>query len=100
MKDISDDLEDKTIFSNILIAAVTGIVGAVAGASVIVFGAIGGIFTAGMSAFFGVISGLLIVWVFLIVSAVFLRRAYDTMGQGLGVGRSTRRRRSTLSARS
>lgn len=85
VKDISDDLGDKTIFNNILIAAVTGIVGAVAGASVIIFGAIGGIFTAGMSAFFGVISGLLIVWVFLIVSAVFLRRAYDTMGKGLGV---------------
>ncbi len=86
VKDISDDLGDTAIFNNVLIAAVTGIVGALAGASIIVFGAIGGIFTAGMSAFFGVISGLLIVWVFLIVSAVFLKKAYNTMGQRLGVG--------------
>ncbi len=85
IRDISQDLKDKTIFNNVLIAAATGIVGAVAGAAVIVFGAITGIFTAGISAFFGAITGLLIVWVFLIISAVFLKRAYDSMGQELGV---------------
>jgi uncharacterized membrane protein len=85
IRDISQDLKDKTIFNNVLIAAATGIVGAVAGAAVIVFGAITGIFTAGISAFFGAITGLLIVWVFLIISAVFLKRAYDSMSQELGV---------------
>jgi uncharacterized membrane protein len=85
VKDIADDLQDKAVFNNIVIAAVTGIVGALAGAFVIVFGAVGGILTGGLSAFFGIITGLLVVWVFLIVSAVFLKRAYDTMGQRLGV---------------
>jgi len=86
VKDISDDLQDRAIFNNIVIAAVTGIVGAIAGGSVIVFGAIGGLMTGGISTFFGALTGLLTVWVFLIISAVFLKRAYYTMGQRLVVG--------------
>ena len=86
VKDISDDLQDRAIFNNIVISALTGIVGAVAGASVFVFGVMGARFTFGASAITGLLSGLLIVWVFLIISAVFLRKAYDTMGQRLGVG--------------
>lgn len=85
IKDISDDLQDKSIFRNIVIAAVTGIVGAVAGAAVIVFGAVTGVLTGGVSAFLGIFTGLFVVWVFLIVSAVFLRRAYGSMSKELGV---------------
>jgi uncharacterized membrane protein len=85
VKDISDELQDKKIFDNVLIAAVTGIVVAIAGASVIVFGTIWAAFTQGLSAIFGVGTGLLIAWVFLIISAIYLRRAYDTMSQRLGV---------------
>jgi uncharacterized membrane protein len=86
VKDISDDLQDKTIFNNILIAAVTGIVGALAGALIIfaTFAAIAGAHS-GLAAFGGVVVGLLVVWVFLVVSAIFLRRAYDTMSEKLGV---------------
>lgn len=69
-----------------VIAAATGIVGALAGASVFVFGAVTGILTGGVSAFLGIAAGLLVVWVFLIVSAVFLRRAYNSMSKELGVG--------------
>lgn len=86
IKDISDDLQDKTIFRNVVIAAVTGIVGALAGAAVFFFGAVTGILTGGVAAFSGVVTGLLVVWVFLIVSAVFLRRAYNSMSKELGVG--------------
>ena len=86
IKDISDDLQDKTIFRNVVIAAATGIVGALAGGAVIVFGAVTGILTGGISAFLGIAAGLFVVWVFLIVSAVFLRRAYDSMSKELGVG--------------
>jgi len=86
VKGISDELKDRTIFNNIVIAAVAGIVGSVAGASVIVFGAIGEILSGGVTAFAGVLGGLLVVWIFLIVSAVFLRRSYDTMSKSLGVG--------------
>jgi len=85
VKDISDDLQDKTIFRNVVIAAGTGIVGALAGAFVFIFGAVTGILTSGASAFLGVAAGLLVVWVFLIVSAVFLRRAYGSMSKELGV---------------
>jgi len=86
IKDISDDLQDKTIFRNVVIAAATGIVGALAGAAVFVFGAVTGILTGGVSAFLGIAAGLFVVWVFLIVSAVFLRRAYNSMSKELGVG--------------
>ncbi|HUK74323.1 MAG TPA: DUF996 domain-containing protein [Nitrososphaerales archaeon] len=85
IKDISDDLQDKTIFRNVVIAAVTGIVGALAGASVFVFGAVTSVLSGGVSAFLGIAVGLLVVWVFLIISAVFLRRAYDSMAKELGV---------------
>ena len=85
IKDISDDLQDKSIFRNVVIAAATGIVGAIAGGAVIVFGAVAGILTGGISAFLGIFAGLFAVWVFLIVSAVFLKRAYDSMSKELGV---------------
>src|SRR5271170_3896337 len=93
VKEISDDLQDRSIFNNILIAAVTGIVGALAGAFVILasVGAIAKVsITAGLAAdrgaFLGVLAGLLLVWIFLVISAVFLRKAYDTMSKRLGVG--------------
>jgi uncharacterized membrane protein len=83
VRDISQDLQDKTIFSNIVIAAVTGIVGALAGASVIAVGVFGADHGAGAVS---VGLGLLVTWIALIISAVFLRRAYSTMSQRLGVG--------------
>jgi uncharacterized membrane protein len=86
VKDISDDLKDKSIFTNVVISAVTGIVGAVAGAFVIFLGVFASGFTFGVSGIAGVIGGLLVTWIALIVSAVFLKRAYDSMGKELGVG--------------
>jgi len=92
VKQISDDLQDRSIFNNILIAAMTGTVGALAGAFVILAsaGAIAKVSTsaglgADRGAFLGVLAGLLLVWIFLVVSAVFLRKAYDTMSKRLGV---------------
>ena len=92
VKQISDDLQDGSIFNNILIAAVTGIVGAIAGAFFILasVGAIAKVSTtAGLGAergaFLGVLGGLLVVWIFLVISAVFLRRCYDTVSERLGV---------------
>jgi uncharacterized membrane protein len=86
INDISNDLQDRTIFNNVLIAAVTGIIGALAGATV-AFAIFTTSFGAGfLSAIFGVILGLFIAWIFLIISALYLRRAYSTMSQKLGVG--------------
>jgi uncharacterized membrane protein len=88
VKDVSDYLQDKVIFRNILIAALTGIVGAFAGGLVVIIG-FRSAFTSGafsVSGLGGVLAGLLVVWIFLIISAFFLRRTYDTMAQRLGVG--------------
>ena len=87
VRDISEDLLDKTIFRNIVIAATTGIVGALAGAFFIlaVVAGLGSTLSTGAIGA-GVATGLLIAWIALIVSAVFLRRAYDTMAKRLGVG--------------
>ncbi len=92
VKQISDDLQDRSIFNNILIAAITGIVGATAGAFFILasIGAVAKVsVSAGVGAergaFLGVLGGLLVVWIFLVISAVFLRRCYDTMSKKLGV---------------
>jgi len=86
VKDIADELQDRTIFNNLVIAAVTGIVGALAGGFFFVFGAVAAVATFSVSAILGVIAGLLVIWIALIVSAIFLKRTYDTMGQKLGVG--------------
>jgi uncharacterized membrane protein len=84
VKQISDDLQDKAIFRDLVIAAATGIIGALAGAFVI-FGSLLAFGRSG-SGIGGLLAGLFIVWVFLVVSAIFLRRTYATMGQKLGVG--------------
>ncbi len=85
VKDISDDLQDKTIFSNIVIAAATGIVAALSLAGGVILGMLGSGFTFGTSGIAGIFGGLFVAWVFFVVSAIFLRRAYGTMGQRLGV---------------
>jgi uncharacterized membrane protein len=86
VKEISDDLHDSTIFNHLLIAAVTGIVGAFAGGFFVVFSAVGLVAHFNAAALVGVAAGLFIVWVALVISAVFFKRAYDTMGEKLGVG--------------
>jgi len=96
VKQISDELQDRTMFNNILIAAISGIIGAfIAGFIVIsvITSLLANTSAAAVSpptdvfgAVFGAIATLLVVWIAMIVSAVFLRRAYDTIAQRLGVG--------------
>ena len=64
VKEISDGLQDRRIFNDVVIAAITGIVGAVVGG----------------------ILALVVAWIALIVSAVFIRRAYSAIAEKLGVG--------------
>jgi uncharacterized membrane protein len=85
VKDISDYLSDRTIFNNILVAAAAGIIGAVSGAIVVVIGVLLSGSTLGVSSITGLGLGLVIAWITLVVSALFLRRAYDTISSGLGV---------------
>lgn len=85
-KYISDELGDKSIFDNMLYAVIAGIVGAIAAALIIITGAVSGVFTSTASAIGGIIGGLLIAWIALIVSSIFIRRAYGKMAAGLNVG--------------
>jgi len=85
VRDISNDLQDSSIFNNIVIAGVAGIVGAIAGAFFIFAGLLGSRMTFGVSVAVGLAAGLLIAWISLVISAVFLRRAYNTIGQRLQI---------------
>ena len=85
-KYVSDELGDKSIFDNMLYAVITGIIGAAAAAFIIITGAAFSAITFRASAIAGVIVGLAIAWVALILSAVFIRRAYDTMATRLNTG--------------
>ena len=85
VRDISKDLRDKTIFSNVVIAALTGIVGALAGGLIFVDDTRGERRHGdGRHQGRRVPTGLGVVWIFLIISAFFLRRAYNSMAVELG----------------
>lgn len=103
VKSISDALGDRKVFNQVLISAVLAIVGIAVGA-LVVFGSflrfaglngmnmfhsnpgaitptspgIGGLVV-------GVALGLVVIWVSFLISAVFLRRGYDTVSSRLGV---------------
>jgi uncharacterized membrane protein len=85
-KYISDELGDKSIFDNMLYAVIAGIVGVAAAAVIIYTGAVFGVFSFTTSSIAGLIVALAIAWIALIVSSIFLRRAYNTMGTKLNVG--------------
>jgi uncharacterized membrane protein len=86
VKFVSDEVKDGSIFNDMIIAVVAGIVGVAAGGFILIFSGIFSIFTAGLSAFVGIIAVLVVVWIALIVSSIFVRRAYDKMATKLNVG--------------
>jgi uncharacterized membrane protein len=86
VKYVSDEVNDSSIFSDMLFAVIAGIVGVAIGATVFFFGALSSVLTAGFSGFFGVIAFLAIVWIALVVSSIFVRRAFEKMATKLNVG--------------
>lgn len=80
LKDISEVLQDKTIFDDALLAGIMAIIGAV----VLFFAAFSAFIFAplGFALFWGVI---VLFAVFAIISAVFLKRAYDKIAPRLNV---------------
>lgn len=86
VKYVSDEVQDSSIFTNMLYAVITGIVGVALGASVFFFGALSSIYTSGLGAIGGAIGFLAIAWIALIISSLFVRRAFDGMATKLGVG--------------
>ena len=86
VKHVSDEVKDSSIFTNMLYAVITGIVGVALGATVFFFGALSSIYTAGLTSIGVAVAFLAIVWIVLIVSSIFVRRAFDSMASKLGVG--------------
>jgi uncharacterized membrane protein/ribosomal protein L40E len=85
-KYISDELKDSSIFDNMLYAVIAGIVGVAAAAFIIFTGAIFSVSTFTISSMAGLIVGLVVAWIALIISSIFIRRAYERMATGLSVG--------------
>lgn len=89
MRDISETVQDKTIFDDALLAAITAIIGAV----VFVFVWLAFLFSARpstgffpLATFFPFIGVLGAFWIFTVISAYFLKRSYEKISQRLNVG--------------
>jgi uncharacterized membrane protein len=85
VKFISDEVHDSSIFNDMLFAAITGIVG-VAIAAVGVFGAFASIAVLGAGAIVGIIAFLAVAWIALIISAIFIRKAFNKIAAKLNIG--------------
>jgi uncharacterized membrane protein len=99
VKYISDSLQDKAIFRDMLIGIVLSIVGfavvaVIVGGSVYRFAGLGSTASASSVAsspgFFGflagIVVGLVVGWIVLVISAYFFRKAYNIVGLKLNVG--------------
>jgi len=86
IKYVSDEVQDRSIFSDMIIAVAAGIVGVAVGGFVLVFSGIFAVFTVGLSAILGVIIALTLIWIAFIVSSIFVRRAYDRIATKLNIG--------------
>jgi uncharacterized membrane protein len=110
IKYISEVFQDNSIFNNMLLAIILGIVGIIVGIAVILGTVLTTIGLGNLQGWFsslpktpgfysypvpsggllplieGALAGLAIIWVLLLVSAIFLRRSYTLISQKLGVG--------------
>jgi uncharacterized membrane protein len=85
INDIAKGVQDRSVFTNAMIAVVLQIAGVAVGLFIIFAGIASGMFTAGMSAAVGIFGGLAIVWICFVIAAYFLRKSYATMASKLGV---------------
>jgi len=86
IKNISDELKDRSIFDNALYGVIALIIGTVVGLATFLAGIASAVFTFGVGAFLGVIAFLVVLWITLIIAAIFIKRSFDTIGTRLGVG--------------
>lgn len=101
VKNIADTVGEPSIFNDMIISVVLAIVGIVVGV-VVLFGALFSIIGLGGPSFMftpgtppsgdiiaiigAVILGLVVIWIFFLVAAIFLKRSYDKIGTRLNVG--------------
>lgn len=86
VKYVSDEVKDSTIFTDMLYAVITGIIGVAVAAFALFFGVVTSVVTARAGAFVGGISFLVIIWIAFVVSSIFIRRAFGKMATRLNVG--------------
>ncbi|NIN52834.1 MAG: DUF996 domain-containing protein [Nitrososphaeria archaeon] len=105
VKYISDSIDDKSIFNNMIVAVILGIIGLAIGALVVfasIFRFIGLGFLSGefgpsfqpselppgdIIGFIAALAiGLVLFWIFFLISAIFLRRSYNSIAARLNVG--------------
>lgn len=86
VKHISDEVHDGQIFSDMLYAVISGIIGVALGAGVIFLGAFSAVLAGGLTALFGVFAFLVVIWAALLVSSIFVRKAFNSMAERLNVG--------------
>jgi uncharacterized membrane protein len=85
VKFVSDEVHDGSIFTDMLYAVIAGIVG-FAIAAVGIFGALFSIATLGVAGFGAIVVFLVVGWLSLIASSIFIRRAFGKMAAKLNVG--------------
>jgi uncharacterized membrane protein len=106
IRDIANQVQDRSIFNNTLLSVILAIIGIVVGTVVILgsFFSFAGLHNLAGPNYFGpnfnpssvpvgdwaslataIITGLAIVWVLLIISAVYLRRSFDSIASRLNV---------------
>ncbi|MGA2199349.1 MAG: DUF996 domain-containing protein [Nitrososphaerales archaeon] len=87
INDVANSVQDRSIFTNTLIAVVLQIAGVVVGFSIIFAGVATGVMTSGLSAAAGAITGFAAIWICFVIAAYFLKKSYDGISSKLGVSR-------------
>lgn len=105
VKYVADVVGERAIFNNMLVSAILGIIGIIAGLVVSIISFFGVVSKIGgvpnvfqrwplpesfrveelLSVFIGLIIGLIVVWVFYIIAAIFLRRSFTRISERLNV---------------
>ena len=90
LNEISDVVHDRSIFDDALVAGITAILGSVALFVFLISGAFSslvafGAFAFGTAGVLAAVGTLAFFWVFAIISAIFLKRAYEKTAQRLNV---------------
>jgi uncharacterized membrane protein/ribosomal protein L40E len=84
-KEISESVQDKTIFDDALLAGVMAVIGAVVFVPFLILGGFFRLFAFGAVGFIPFLVILGAFWVFTLISAIFLKRSYEKIAQRLNV---------------
>ncbi|MDA4134140.1 MAG: DUF996 domain-containing protein [Thaumarchaeota archaeon] len=84
IRDVAKSVQDRSVFTNMMIAVVLQIAGVAVGLFIVFAGLASSVMTAGTSALVGVFGGLAALWICFVLAAYFLRKSYATMATKLG----------------